>query len=445
MTTFAVDASHDPALVSWVDSANSADTDFPVQNLPYGRFRRAGSGEPWRIGVAIGDQVLDLKLALELSPWNERGSELLKPLAAGDLSGLIGGSLAVRTELRHALSAALTAGSDAEPWLQLCVLPQAAIELTLPCTVGDYTDFFSGIHHATALGRLLRTEQPLTANYKWVPIAYHGRASSLRASGHPVRRPNGQYRLDVPEPRFGPTRRLDYELELAAIVGAGNELGQPVRIADAESHLFGLVLLNDWSARDVQAWEHPPLGPFLAKNFMTTLSPWLVTMEALAPFRSPFKRVADDPPPLAYLDGAANRAAGHVDVTLEAELRTARMRQRNAPPCRLMQSNFRDAYWTLAQMVAHHTVGGCNLRPGDVLATGTQSGLGDAEGGSLLESTLGGRRPLLLPGGEQRRFLEDGDSVTLRGHCSRDGFRRIGFGTCEGTVLAARDVLADTD
>jgi len=437
-----MDATHDPALTSWVASANAPDADFPIQNLPYGRFRRRKVDEPWRIGVAIGDQVLDLRLAIELAPWGEGVRELMQPLAAGDLAAHMARSPAERSLLRVAISYALAAGSEVEPWLELCLLPQERAELSLPCAVGDYTDFFTGIHHATAVGKLLRPDQPLMPNYKWVPIAYHGRASSLRCSGHPVRRPNGQMRSDVDAPRFGPSLRLDYELELGALVGLPNELGEPVAIADAESHLFGLVLLNDWSARDVQAWEYQPLGPFLAKSFMTTLSPWVVTMEALAPFRRAFSRPAGDPAPLPYLDSLEQRERGAVDITLETWLQTAAMRERGEAHVRLMQSNFRDAYWTLAQMLAHHTVNGCNLQTGDVLGTGTQSGPAEGQGGSLLELTLGGRRPLLLPSGEQRSFLEDGDSVQLRAYCEAPGCRRIGFGMCEGTVTAAPPLLA---
>ena len=432
-----IDVTHDPSLDSWVESANTGDTDFPIQNLPFGRFRRRKVDEAWRIGVAIGDQVLDLKLALELSPWSEPARELLFPLAEGDLATHMARATAERVLLRQALSYALAAGSEVEPWLELCVLPQSAIQLSLPCEVGDFTDFLTGIHHATATGRLLRPDQPLMPNYKWVPIAHHGRASSICASGHAVRRPNGQTRAELPEPRFGPSRRLDFELELAAFVGIGNELGEPVPIDEAEDHLFGLVLLNDWSARDVQAWEYQPLGPFLAKSFMTSLSPWVVTMEALAPFRLPATRPSGDPAPLPYLDGAANRERGGVDITLEAWLQTAAMRERGSAPLRLTQAGYGDAYWTLAQMVAHHTVGGCNLRCGDVLGSGAVSGPGEGQGGSLLELTHGGRHPLPLPNGEQRRFLEDGDSVTLRAFCERAGFRRIGFGACEGTVLPA--------
>jgi len=437
MTTL-TDATHDPALVSWVESANAPDTDFPLQNLPLGAFRRAGSGEGVRIGVAIGDQVLDLRQAAGRCAWGGEVAALLAPLAGGDLAAFMAQGAAARRGLRQALSAALRAGSAQAAALAPCLLPQAAVEMQLPCRIGDYTDFYAGVHHAVAVGRMFRPDNPLLPNYKWVPIGYHGRASSIGVSGQPVRRPHGQVkRAEREAPELLPCERLDYELELGAFVGLGNALGEPVPIARAEEHLFGLVLLNDWSARDVQAWEYQPLGPFLAKNFATTISPWIVTLEALAPFRRPFVRAADDPQPLPYLDSAHNRAAGAIDIVLEVWLQSARMRESGRPAQRLMRSNFRDAYWTLAQMLAHHTVGGCNLQPGDLLGSGTQSGPGADEGGSLLELSQAGRKPLVLASGETRSFLADGDTVVLRAHCEAAGARRIGFGDCAGTVVAA--------
>ena len=434
-----LDETHDPALRSWVASANDPACEFPIQNLPFGRFRRAGTDEPWRIGVAIGDQVLDLRQA------SERGAmqALPRTLAQGDLNAFMAQGTAARIALRRALSQALREGSDAATALRPCLLPQAQAEMTLPCSVGDYTDFYTGIHHATAVGKLFRPDQPLLPNYKYVPIGYHGRSSSLRVSGHAFPRPLGQFKTDASEPQFGPSRRLDYELELAALVGAGNELGTSIPMAQAEDSLFGLVLLNDWSARDVQAWEYQPLGPFLAKNFATTLSPWVVTMEALAPFRAPFERPATDPKPLPYLDSGANREQGAIDITLEVWLQTAAMRERSEPAVRLMQSNFRDAYWTLAQLVAHHTVNGCNLQPGDLLGSGTQSGPQPGQGGSLLELTHGGKQPITLPNGETRTFLQDGDTVILRGFCERAGRRRIGFGDCAASVQAASRLVVN--
>jgi fumarylacetoacetase len=434
MTT---DTTHDPALRSWVASANEGGTDFPIQNLPFGRFRRAGSDEPWRIGVAIGDQVLDLKLARAQCPWPAGVDELLAPLAAGDLNAFMALGPVARRTLRDVLSAALAAGSELGPFLELCLVPQAQVQLSLPFRTHDYTDFYTGIHHATTVGKLFRPDNPLLPNYKWVPIGYHGRASSLIPSGQPFRRPRGQLKGDAPVPEFAPSRRLDYELELGAVVGTANELGTPVPMSKAEDHLFGLVLLNDWSARDIQPWEYQPLGPFLSKSFGTTLSPWVVTMEALAPYRVPFVRPAGDPAPLHYLDSEANRAGGAIDITLEVWIETAAMREGKLPPQRLSQSSFRDAYWTLAQLLAHHTSNGCNLQPGDLLGTGTQSGPGPGQGGSLLEQSAGGKQPITLANGETRTFLLDGDTVILRAHCERDGAARIGFGACAATVLPA--------
>ena len=429
------DDSHDPSLRSWVASANDDASDFPIQNLPFGRFRRLGSGDALRIGVAIGDQVLDLHLAVHQSPWGTGQEELLRPLAAGDLNAFMAAGSRARRAVRALLSAALREGSEYASFLELCLVPQADVELALPCAIGDYTDFYTGIHHATAVGKLFRPDAPLLPNYKWVPIGYHGRSSSIRVSGHDFRRPSGQLKGEADAPSFGPCRRLDYELELGALIGAGNALGEPVAMGDAEERLFGVVLLNDWSARDIQAWEYQPLGPFLAKNFASTLSPWVVTMEALAPFRAPFVRPAGDPAPLPYLDSAANREAGALDIVLEVWLETEAMRAAGSPATRLMQSNFRDAYWTLAQLVAHHASNGCNLTSGDLLGTGTQSGPEPGQGGSMLELSNGGREPLRLPNGETRTFLLDGDKVILRAHCAREGSRRIGFGECSATVL----------
>lgn len=417
-----LDATHDPKLRSWVASANTPDCDFPIQNLPYGRFRRAGSREAFRIGVAIGDQVLDLRMAGVIS--------------SADMNELMAVAPAERRALRAAVSAGLAAGSAEQTAWMAALLPQALAEYDVPCRIGDYTDFYTGIHHATTVGKLFRPDQPLMPNYKWVPIGYHGRASSICVSGRPVMRPAGQTKSpEAQEPAFGPSKRLDYELELGFFVGQGNPLGEPVSILDAEDHLFGVGLLNDWSARDLQAWEYQPLGPFLSKNFATTVSPWMVTMEALAPFRGKFERPPGDPQPLAYLDAPANRDHGALDITLEVWLQTARMREAGDGPVRLTQGNTRQAaYWTAAQLLAHHTVNGCNLQPGDLLGSGTLSGPSPNEAGSLLELTQGGKQPLTLPNGEQRTFLEDGDTVMLRGFCQRDGATRIGFGSASGTV-----------
>jgi len=414
------DETHDPELASWVESANDAASDFPIQNLPLGRFRSA-AGEPWRIGIAIGDQVLDLEAAGLVD--------------SADMNALMSAGPERRRELRLAASRGLRRASPQRTRFAEALRPRARVELGLPCRIGDYTDFYTGIHHATAVGRLLRPENPLLPNYKWLPIGYHGRASSVVPSGTAFPRPQGQAKAaDAPQPVLAPTRRLDYELEVGIFVATGNTLGEAVPIAKAEEHVFGLVLLNDWSARDIQSWEYQPLGPFLAKSFATTISPWIVTLEALEPFRAPFARPAGDPQPLPYLDSPENRARGMFDITLEAWLQTPQMRA----PQRLTRVNYCDAYWTVAQLVAHHTVNGCNLQPGDLLGSGTISGPAPDQGGSLLELSAGGTRPLQLANGETRTFLEDGDTVILRAYCERAGFRRIGFGDCRGTVLPAR-------
>lgn len=420
-----LNATHDPALRSWVTSANAADTDFPIQNLPFGRFRRAGSTEAFRIGVAIGDQALDLKAA--------------GLIATDDMNALMAMGAAGRQTLRAAISEGLREGSRNEATWLSALLPQAGLEMALPCHIGDYTDFYTGIHHATTVGKLFRPDAPLLPNYKWVPIGYHGRASSIGVSGQSFPRPLGQTKGPNEEvPVLRPSHRLDYELELGVFMGQGNALGDRLTMDQAEAHAFGMVLLNDWSARDVQAWEYQPLGPFLAKNFASTISPWIVTMEALAPFRAPFVRPEGDPQPLPYLDSPGNRQQGVIDVELEVWLQTQAMRDAGQGPERLSQSSFRDAYWTVAQMITHHTINGCNLQPGDLLGSGTLSGARPEQAGSLLELSSGGKNPLTLANGETRTFLEDGDSVILRGYCVRAGFRRIGFGDCQGRVLPAR-------
>ncbi|HEV8647608.1 MAG TPA: fumarylacetoacetase [Burkholderiales bacterium] len=416
-----LDHTHDPAVSSWVASANDPAADFPIQNLPFGRFRCIGDSD-WRIGVAIGDQVLDLQRAGIV-----QGNDMNQFMSLG--------RAACKTA-RIALFDGLRIGAAQRGNWQSHLVPQAAVEMGLPCHIGDYTDFYTSLHHAMTVGRQFRPENPLLPNYKWVPIGYHGRASSIGVSGQSLHRPLGQTRTaEAERPEFGPCRRLDFELELGVFIAVPNQLGQPVPIADAEERVFGLALFNDWSARDIQAWEYQPLGPFLSKNFASTLSPWIITMDALRPFRSPFTRPQGDPDPLPYLDSPANRAAGAIDVQLEAWLQTEKMRKTGQPGERLMQSNFNDAYWTVAQLVAHHTVNGCNLQSGDLFGSGTLSGPQPGQGGSLLELSEGGKRPLRLANGETRTWLEDGDSVTLRGFCQREGFRRIGFGECTGTVL----------
>ncbi len=422
MTT-ALNATHDPKLRSWVASANEAGSDFPIQNLPFGRFRAAGSTEAFRIGVAIGDQVLDLRAAGLVD--------------SDDMNALMAAGTKERQALRAALSAGLAEGSDKQAAWSKALVAQAQAEMTVPCRIGDYTDFYTGIHHATTIGKLFRPDQPLMPNYKWVPIGYHGRASSIGVSGQVFKRPQGQTKApDAAEPSFGPSKRLDYELELGFLIGRGNALGEPIAIGEAEEHLFGVTLLNDWSARDLQAWEYQPLGPFLAKNFASTLSPWIVTMEALAPFRAKFERPEGDPQPLPYLDAPSNRAAGALDITLEVLLQTAKMREAGEAPVRLTLGNTTEAaYWTAAQLVTHHTVNGCNLQPGDLLGSGTLSGPKPDQAGSLMELTLGGKQAVTLPNGEKRTFLENGDTLVMRGWCERAGAVRIGLGEVSGTVV----------
>ena len=429
---------HDPAHTSWVSSANAPGGDFPLQNLPFAVFRRAGSGESFRGGVAIGDQVLDLGALHALTPFAGPAARALAACTAPTLNDFMAQGPESVSALRAALSAALRTGSALEPRLRGLLVSQAAVEYRLAANVGDFTDFYSSLHHATAVGRLFRPDNPLLPNYKWVPIAYHGRASSVRVSGQDFVRPRGQVMpAGAARPELAATRRLDYELEIGVFVGRGNALGESVPLNEAESHVFGLCLLNDWSARDIQAWEYQPLGPFLGKNFATTVSPWILTLEALAPFRVPWVRPSGEPPPLTYLDDAGARAAGAIDIQLEVWLASARMRAGGMPAQRLSRSTFRDSWWTVAQMLTHHTVNGCNLEAGDLIGTGTQSGAQPSEAGSLLELTAGGRQPLTLASGETRTFLEDGDRVTLRGWCERAGCVRIGFGEAAATVLPA--------
>ena len=424
-----VDATHDPALRSWVASAQGHG-EFPIQNLPLGIFSRAG--EAPRAGVAIGDRILDLPAIRGLIP-----RDIAATLASGRLNEMLAMAPSSRSTLRRVLSSLLsqeTNRSQIEPHLH------AASECTLhvPADIGDYTDFYAGIHHATNVGRQFRPDNPLLPNYKYIPVGYHGRSSSIRASGTPVRRPRGQTKPADGPPTFGATRRLDFEVEMGVWIGGGNLRGEPIAIADAASHVAGLCLLNDWSARDIQAWEYQPLGPFLSKSFATTISPWIVTSEALAPFRVPQPvRPDGDPRPLDYLWNTEDQARGAYAIALEAWITSATMRERGMEAQRLSRASSTALYWTVAQMVAHHTSNGCNLRPGDLLGTGTISEASAAGYGSLLEITTGGRQPITLPTGETRSFLEDGDEVTLSAHASAPGFVSIGFGRCGGVIVAA--------
>jgi fumarylacetoacetase len=440
----ALNETHEPRLTSWVATANAPETDFPIQNLPLGVFRRVGSSEAYRGGVAIGDQILDLAAALKAGAFR---SDVVGPAAAAAalaathplLNEFMAAGPEASSALRLALSRALRSGSTQQAALASCMLAQREAHYALPARIGDYTDFYTSIHHASAVGRLFRPDQPLLPNYKWMPIGYHGRSSSIAISGQEFARPFGQILArGAAAPTLGASQRLDYELELGVFIGGGNALGTPIPIEAAEANVFGLCLLNDWSARDLQAWEYQPLGPFLGKNFATTISPWIVTLEALEPYRVPWSRPAEDPQPLGYLDAPDLRRRGAIDMQLEVWLQSAAMRRAGRAPCRLSHSNFKDAYWNIAQMLAHHTVNGCNLQPGDLLGTGTQSGPQAGQAGSLLELSDGGKQPLTLPDGETRRFLEDGDEVIMRGWCERAGSPRVGFGELSGRVLAAR-------
>ncbi|GAC1516095.1 MAG: fumarylacetoacetase [Gemmatimonadaceae bacterium] len=439
------DETHAPALTSIVDSANGEGTEFPIQNLPFGRFRRDSHGRP-RVGVAIGDAVLDLSAP---AVWDVLGGDVAwggldaRAVAAAcresSLNALMGMGRGPQGVLRRALSRVLRAGptdGDRRRRLSPHLLARAECEMLVPADVGDYSDFYASIHHATNVGTMLRPDSPLLPNYKYVPIGYHGRASSIVASGAPVFRPSGQTMPPTaPAPAFGPSRALDYECEVGAFVGSGSSYGRTIPIADAEQHLFGLCLVNDWSARDIQTWEYQPLGPFLSKSFATTVSPWVVTMDALAPFRLPAPpRPAGDPAPLAYLRGEDDVAHGAFAIALEVTLRSRAMREQGIAAARLSLASFASMYWTLAQMTTHHASNGCNLRPGDLIASGTVSGADAGSRGCLLELTRRGAEPVVLPGGETRAFLEDGDEVTLHGWCEREGYRRIGFGECRGEV-----------
>jgi fumarylacetoacetase len=435
------DRTHDAALRSWVESANAPDTDFPVQNLPYGVFRRAGGAAQG--GVAIGTQILDLGACVEAGLFEGRAATAAAAAAGPTLNPLMALGAPYWHALRTALSAMLSEGGagaeDLRAIADRALVAMADATLVLPAAIGDFTDFYASLHHATNAGRMFRPDNPLMPNYKHMPIAYHGRASSVIAAGTGFRRPQGQRKApDAALPSFGPCRQLDYELEMGAYIGPGNAPGEPIALAVAGNHVFGLCVLNDWSARDIQAWEYQPLGPFLGKNFASTVSPWIVTLEALAPFRVPgFERAADDPSPLPYLSSAEDAHHGGLDVALEVSILSAAMRAAGLAPHALGRSRFRDMYWTVFQMVAHHASNGCNLRPGDLLGSGTCSGETADSYGSLLELTARGSRPVTLPGGETRGFLEDGDEVIMRGICRRDGFAPIGFGECRATILPA--------
>jgi fumarylacetoacetase len=440
-----INHTHDIKARSWLSSANDSGCNFPLQNLPYAMFTCSDQPNQWRAGVAIGDQVLDLA-ALE-------AKKLLTGFAAAALETATDPGQKVKSlnafmalgpeswsALRHALFALLSsdAGAATQSAVQDCFVPQVNALFRVPANVANYTDFYTSIHHARNVGRITRPDDPLTSNFQWIPTAYHGRASSVVISGTPFRRPMGQSMAPgAAAPAYGPCARMDFELELGLFIGTGNALGDPISLAHAEEHMFGVCLLNDWSARDIQFWEMAPLGPFLGKNFCTTISPWIVTMEALAPYRLPFTRPAYEPQPLAYLDDAVNRAQGTIDIRLEVLIESARNRAQGQAASTITRTSFKHQYWTFAQMVTQHTVNGCNLQSGDLLGSGTVSGPTPEQAGAIIELTKGGKEPITLDNGEKRAFLHDGDAVILRGWCQRDGFARIGFGENRGEVLPA--------
>lgn len=440
MKTTPIDETHGAALKSWVESAHSPSTDFPIQNLPLGVFRTSGI-ESNRIGVAIGDFVLDLRACMERHLLTGMPTRVLAACGESTLNAFMACPDIERRALRHRLSHLLRAEGaqvTAKPHAVEVLVAQRDVRMALPARVSDYTDFYASIDHATNVGSMMRPDNPLLPNYKWVPIGYHGRSSSIVVSGTPVRRPSGQIDPTAAgqPPHFEPSKLLDYELEMGVFIAEGNELGVPVPITEAGSKIFGLCLLNDWSARDIQKWEYQPLGPFLSKNFATSISPWVVTAEALAPFRvAAAHRPEADPAPLPHLKSAQDQALGAFDVNLEVSLSTRAMRSHGHAPVRLSRSNVASLYWTPAQMIAHHTSGGCNLNPGDLLGTGTVSGKTKESRGCLLELTMRGKDRIALPGGETRAFLEDGDEVVFTASCQREGFARIGFGECRGVVI----------
>jgi fumarylacetoacetase len=426
---------HDPARKSLVESANAPGCDFPIQNLPFGAFRPAAGQSP-RVGVAIGDQILDVAAAA--ASFAGPAAAAARACGSPTLNNLMSLGPQASSALRLALSRGLsTERGDAN--LRRHLTPMAQAQMGLPVAIGDFTDFFASIFHASNAGRMFRPDNPLMPNYKYVPVAYHSRASSIRVSGTPFKRPRGQRKgPNDAAPSYGASRHLDFELELGLYVGTASELGEPVAIAAAAQHIFGYCLLNDWSARDIQAWEYQPLGPFLGKNFSTTVSPWVVTAEALAPFHTAaLARPAGDPAPLPHLDDAEDRAQGGLDITLEAYIATEAMRRAGTAPARVTQTSCALLYWTVAQMLAHHTSNGCNVNVGDLFGSGTVSGPEKSSWGSLLELTARGSDPLALPGGEKRGFIEDGDEIIFRGYCEKPGRARVGFGECRAIVLPA--------
>jgi fumarylacetoacetase len=425
-----------------VTSAQGA-TDFPIQNLPFGVFRRRGSGDAPSVGIAIGDQILDLRSCTAAGEFSGAAREAAEAAADSSLNRLMNVETEARAELRTQVSLLLSTDSPSHRkdsrMAGRYLVAMAESELLVPARIGDYSDFYASVHHATNVGSMFRPDNPLLPNYKWIPIGYHGRASSIVVSGTPVRRPRGQLKPeDAERPVYAASRALDYEAEMGCFVARGNSLGETVPIEAAEDHIFGLALVNDWSARDIQSWEYQPLGPFLSKSFATSISPWVITLEALEPYRIPaFRRPPGDPEPLPYLDAPEVRSRGGIDAVVEVYLSTESMRRAGQPHFLVSRSRLADLYWTMGQMLTHHASNGCNLQPGDLFASGTISGPTKEARGCLLERTWRGAEPLTLPGGEKRSFLEDGDEVILRGYCQRTGAARIGFGECRGTVVAS--------
>lgn len=438
---FQLDVTHDPTLKSWVASANAPECDFPIQNLPFGIFRPCGSKEKGRPGIAIGECIADLRALHMRGLLKGKAGRAVAECRNGSLNGVMSLGPKYWTALRLELSKMLSVGFESQDAVAACLWSIGDADMLTPAKIGNFTDFMTSINHAMNVGRLFHPDVPVVPNFRWMPIAVHGRASSVKVSGTPCRRPLGQIkRKDSAIPDFGPSSRLDLEVEVGLYVGPGNELGEPIALEDAESHAFGLSLLNDWSARDFHVWEAQPLGPFLGKNFLTTVSPWVVTMEALAPYRTPTGRPETDPPLLRYLNSDANNRYGGIDITVEAYLQTQVMREARIGPAKICSASFGSQYWSVFQMLTHHASNGCNLVPGDLLGSGTISGAGAVEGkqGCLLERTHGGSRSFELPSGEVRTWLEDGDEVILRGYCRREGAVRIGFGECVGRVVPAR-------
>ncbi len=434
------DHTHDPAARSWLAPANAPGCDFPVQNLPFAVLRRRGNREALRGAVAIGDQALDLAGLHGYGVLQGDAADALELAAQPTLNAFMGAGPAAWRALRHALFRLLKSDADAtaQRAVRASLLPLAEVEYGLPARIGDYTDFYTSLDHALNCMRIMRPDADVPPNFRWMPQAYHGRVSTIGVSGQRFHRPRGQWLPPgASAPVFRACAAMDYECELGLWIGPGNAAGWPIPIAQAEEHLFGIGLLNDWSARDIQMWEMTPLGPFHAKNFATTVSPWIVTLDALAPYRVTWTRPASDPPPLPYLDSPANRAHGAFDIRLEVWLHSEQASQQGRGPVRLSTTSFRHQYWSAAQMIAHHTAGGCRLQPGDLIGSGTISGPGAGEAGALIELAHGGRKPTRVGGGEQRGFLHDGDTVILRGWCEKPGAARIGFGECRGTILPA--------